>query len=97
MKYHLIIKEEAYFDIEDAYLYYEENKLGLGELFLTTLENYLERVQLHPKHYQIKRKPFREAFIKDFPYVIIYEIENKNVIVYAVFCTYKNPKKKSKK
>lgn len=96
MKYELEIKEEAYLDIKEAYDYYQENKVGLGERFLDTLEIYLERVNKYPKHYQIKRKPYREAFIKDFPYVIIYEIEKSKIIVYAVFCTYKNPKKKPK-
>jgi len=96
MEYQLEIKEEAYFDIKQAYHYYEENKIGLGERFLNTLENYLERVKHYPEHYQIKRGPYREVFIKDFPYVIIYEIEDEKVIIYAVFCTHKNPKKKPK-
>ena len=94
MKYVLEIKEEAVFDIKETYLYYEEQKIGLGNRFLDTLETYLERVQKNPKHYQVKRKPYREAFIKDFPYLIIYEIEANKVIVYAVFNTWKNPNKK---
>ncbi|MBA0882835.1 type II toxin-antitoxin system RelE/ParE family toxin [Flavobacterium undicola] len=94
MKYTLEIKEEAVLDIKEAYLYYEERKIGLGDRFLDTLEIYLERVQQYPEHYQIRRKPYREAFIKDFPYLIIYEIEGAKVIVYAVFNTWKNPNKK---
>ncbi|WP_366185464.1 type II toxin-antitoxin system RelE/ParE family toxin [Flavobacterium ovatum] len=96
MKYTLKIKEEAYLDIKEAYDYYEENRKGLGERFLDTLELYLERVTVYPEHYQIKKSPFREVFIKDFPYLIIYEIEEYKIIVYAVFCTHKNPKKKPK-
>lgn len=97
MKYVLEIKEEAVFDIKEAYLYYEEQKIGLGNRFLDTLETYIERVQKNPEHYQVKRKPYREAFIKDFPYLIIYEIEANKVIVYAVFNTWKNPNKKPAK
>jgi plasmid stabilization system protein ParE len=94
VKYTLEIKEEAVLDIKEAYLYYEERKIGLGDRFLDALEIYLERVQQYPEHYQIRRKPYREAFIKDFPYLIIYEIEEVKVIVYAVFNTWKNPNKK---
>ena len=97
MKYVLEIKEEAIFDIKEAYLYYEEQKIGLGNRFLDTLETYIERVQKNPEHYQVKRKPYREAFIKDFPYLIIYEIEASKVIIYAVFNTWKNPNKKPAK
>ena len=51
MKYSLEIKEEAVLDIKEAYLYYEEQKTGLGNRFLETLESYLERVQKYPEHY----------------------------------------------
>jgi len=94
MKYVLEIKEEAVFDIKEAYLYYEEQRIGLGKRFLDALETYLERVQKYPEHYQTKRKPYREAFIKDFPFLIIYEIEANKVIIYAIFNTWKNPNKK---
>lgn len=97
MSYRLIVKEEAYSDIKQAYEYYESNKLGLGERFLDTLEIFVERIQKYPEHYQIKRKPYREAFIKDFPYIIIYELENDTVVIYAVFCTHKSPESKPKK
>jgi hypothetical protein len=66
----------------------------LGERFLDTSDYYFERVQKYPEHYQIKRKPYRESFIKDFPYLIIYEIQEMVVVVYAVFNTYLDPKKK---
>lgn len=97
MKYTLEIKEEAVHDMQEAYDYYEERKPGLGERFLDTLETYIERVQKHPLHYQIRIKPYREALIKDFPYLIIYEIEENNIIIYAIFSTWKNPNKKPKK
>lgn len=94
MRYELEIKEEAVFDMKQAYLYYEEQRIGLGNRFLDTLETYFERIQKYPEHYQIKRKPYREAFVKDFPYLIIYEIELNKIIIYAVFNTWRNPNKK---
>lgn len=97
MKYVLEIKEEAVLDIKEAYLYYEEQKIGLGNRFLDTLEIYLERVQKYPEHYQVKRAPYQEAFVKDFPYLIIYEIEANKVIVYAIFNTWRNPSEKPAK
>jgi hypothetical protein len=97
MQFVLEIKEEAVADVQDAFLYYEEQKLGLGNRFLDTLEIYFNRIQNYPEHYQIKRKPYREAFIKDFPYIIIFELEGHRIIVYAVFNTWKNPNKKPKK
>ena len=92
MKYNLIIKEEANQEIIDSYLYYENKSIGLGEKFLENLEIYFDRIQKYPKHYQIKRKPYREVFVKNFPFPIIYEILKYSIVVYAVFHTSRNSK-----
>ena len=94
MKYELIIKEEANLEIIESYLFYESKSIGLGERFLDNLDFYFDRIQNFPEHYQIKRKPYREAFVAKFPFVIIYEILEKNIVIYAVFHTNKNPASK---
>ena len=76
MTYILEIKDHANLEIIEAYLYYEEKRLGLGEEFLEHLNVYFDRIITNPKHFPQKRKPYREAFIKRFPYLIIYEITN---------------------
>ncbi len=96
MKYDLVIKDFANQEIIQVYLYYEEKRIGLGEEFLKHLDSYFNRIQNHPKHFPQKHKPYREAFIKRFPFLIIYEIEKTKIIVYAVFNTWQNPKKKPK-
>ncbi len=96
MKYDLIIKEEALADMQSAYNYYEDRKKGLGLRFVDNLDDCFERLKLYPYHYQIRRKPYREALLKVFPYLVIYEIEDENIIVFAVFNTSRNPIKKPK-
>ncbi|WP_299892353.1 type II toxin-antitoxin system RelE/ParE family toxin [uncultured Lacinutrix sp.] len=90
----LEVKDEANLEIIEAYLYYEEKRLGLGEEFLEHLETYFDRITVNPKHFPQKRKPYREAFIKRFPFLIIYETAKGKVIVYSVFNTWQNPEKK---
>ena len=94
MKYELEIKEEVNQEIVAAYLYYEEKKEGLGERFLEHFKIYIDRLTNFPEHYAIKRSPYREAFIKKFPYLIVYQFTGEKVIVYAVFNTRQNPIKK---
>lgn len=96
MSYILEVKEEANLEIIEAYLYYEEKRIGLGEEFLEHLDTYFDRITIHPKHFPQKRKPYREAFIKRFPFLVIYEIAKEKVIVYSVFNTWQNPEKKKK-
>ena len=90
MKYALEIKEEADLDIAEAYLYYESQQMGLGDHFLSQLDTYLERIRAYPEHYPKKRSPYREVFIKKFPYLIIYEVVETKIIVYAVFNTWQD-------
>ena len=92
----LEITEEANLEIINAYLFYERQNAGLGETFLEHLDIYLERITANPEHFPQKRKPYREAFIKRFPFLIIYEVIKEKVIVYAVFHTRQNPEKKNK-
>lgn len=96
MTYILEITAQANLEIIEAYLYYEEKRLGLGEEFLEHLNVYFDRIITNPKHFPQKRKPYREAFIKRFPYLIIYEITNRKVIVYSIFNTWQNPENKKK-
>ena len=91
--YILEIKEEANLEIIDAYLYYESKQLGLGETFLEQLELYFKRITENPKHFEVKNN-YRETYIRKFPYLIIFRIEEEKVIVYSVFNTSQNPKKK---
>lgn len=71
MSFKLGIKEEANEDITAAYLYYENKRIGLGEEFLSHLEIYFKRILENPKHFPHKRKPFREAFVKRFPFMVV--------------------------
>lgn len=96
MSYILVVKDEANLEIIKAYLYYEEKRTGLGEEFLEHLDTYFDRIIADPRHFPQKRKPYREAFIIRFPFLVIYEITKGLVIVYSVFNTWQNPDKKKK-
>ena len=96
MKFHLEIKEEAALEIFNSYKYYQEKRSGLGDEFLKHLEIYFERIRSSPEHFPQKRNPYREAFLKRFPFLVIYEIIKDRIIIYSVFNTHKDPGKKKK-
>lgn len=52
MIYDLLIKEEAYCDIQDAYNYYERKQLGLGDRFIELLEQKINYIQIYPLHFK---------------------------------------------
>ncbi|SOC80954.1 hypothetical protein SAMN06296241_2519 [Salinimicrobium sediminis] len=96
MPFSLNIKEEASIEILEAYLYYERKRPGLGEDFLIHLDVYFDRIISNPEHFPQKRKPYREAFLKRFPFLIVYELIENNIIVYSIFNTWQDPGKKKK-
>lgn len=98
MKFSVYNKPEANQDIYDASQWYEEQKQGLGFDFIDDVEELLGYLESNPEIFQKKHGEIREAPLKRFSYVVLYSIENeKNVIVFAVFHTSKNPNKKRKR
>ena len=90
--YSLIIKPRAILMTKDAYDWYEEQKPGLGEDFLDELDGIYNKLSAHPEYFGKVKKNFRQAALKRFPFVIVYEIIKTEVVVFAVFHTSRNPK-----
>ncbi len=89
--YSLLISDEAYFDILDAFLWYETVREGLGKDFELCLEAGLNVLTRNPKQFQVKYKKIRVAFIERFPFGIHYLLEVNTIKVIAVFHTARDP------
>ena len=57
--YALILKPRAIEIIQEAYNWYNNQKQGLGEEFITGLDTYFAKLQSHPEHFGKIRKNFR--------------------------------------
>ncbi|TFF40836.1 type II toxin-antitoxin system RelE/ParE family toxin [Mucilaginibacter psychrotolerans] len=90
----LIIKPRAIQMAQEAYDWYEEQQQGLGELFLKELQRCFDKIEDWPLLYAKIKKDFRQIVLHTFPYVIVFEIMEGDVIVYAVFHTSRSPRKK---
>ncbi|SRR5258705_8336558 len=99
MKYRLILRERAIIEINDAYDWYEDKKEGLGELFLEEFKEYAITIFKNPASFRTTYKKFREVPIKNFPFIIVYFIDDRKnkIIIISVFHTSRNPKKKFRK
>jgi len=47
---------------------------------LETIDSYFDRIAANPEHFPQKRKPYREAYIKRFPFIVIYEITSNKAL-----------------
>ena len=89
----LIIAPEAQQDVDEAYSWYEERRLGLGEEFLSCVDACIQKVSRMPELYAKVHEEYRRALVRRFPYAIFYEYRGEKVIVYSIFHTSRNPKK----
>jgi plasmid stabilization system protein ParE len=91
MNYSLTVREEAELDINSAFEYYENQRLGLGHDFLLCVEEGLSKIERNPLHYKLIYKELRRVLVRRFPYRILYLVRNKQVIITAVFHVRKDP------
>lgn len=93
MAYNLVIVEEAYLETLEAYNYYEEKQQGLGETFLLSLQKRYIDLSRNPQYYSFisndSAQIFRDVKVDKFPYVVIFEISETDVIIYSVHLTHK--------
>ena len=94
MKYKLIFRDKAVFEMEDAYEYYESKSKDLGNKFLLVLQKYFDKIEQNPKHFSCRFNNIREAYIIKFPFVILFEIHDEEIIIYSIFHTSRNPEEK---
>jgi hypothetical protein len=81
---------------KEAFDWYELQKTGLGEEFLDELDKLYHKLETHPEYFGKVKRSFRQAALKRFPFVIVFEIIKTEVVVFAVFHTSRNPRYKFK-
>lgn len=91
MSYIVIFKEEANNDVFDARSWYESRRVGLGDELLDEIEEYVKILEQEPHIFQERSHNWRYCPLKRFPYLIVFEIDQQEVVVYAVFNTYQHP------
>lgn len=79
-------------DVKKAYQWYEEQKPGLGEVFLERVEDCLWAIGRSPSAFQPVLNDARRAIVLQFPYMVFYRVEAKAIYVYSDFHTSQNPR-----
>lgn len=99
MKCQIIISTSAAKDLQESFEWYENLSIGIGFRFVEFVDKVLSILEFYPESFPLKKDPFREASIKRFPYLIIYEYSavNQTVYILHVFNSRQLPKKKYKK
>lgn len=85
---------EASTELEAAMWWYEEQRRGLGQQFLLSLEASLDSIIRTPQLYPILYKDnIRRALLKRFPYGIIFREKEERIEVISIFHSSRDSKK----
>lgn len=76
--------EEAEAELIEAALYYEDQSLGLGDIFLDAVDDAVRQIAAHPKSCPILRTGIRRKLASRFPYSILYELQPGRIRILAV-------------
>lgn len=95
--YKIIIVEQAISEIAESCLYYNLKLPGLGIEFEAEVFQLLDLIKDNPLLFPIKFSHIHEAVVARFPFVINYEVYEKQIIVTSVFHTKQHPIKKIKR
>ena len=93
MNSRLIVLPEAVDDAVEAFRWYELRSPGLGERFLSQVDDCINQICRQPELFELVYKLYRRAIVRDFPYVIFYTSRDDTVIIASIFHSAQNPKK----
>ncbi|MEX0845331.1 MAG: hypothetical protein WD022_08610 [Balneolaceae bacterium] len=93
MAFTIKVEPEAEQDIQEGIDWYNEQQPGLGREFHTAVKAHLKKLQTNP-FYQVRYDNVHCLPLKKFPFMIHFTIneEQQQVIVHAVFNTFRDPK-----
>jgi plasmid stabilization system protein ParE len=77
MREPLLLSSEAEQDIDEAFLWYEIQSPGLGNKFISCVDEGFEYIAKHPEAFPILYRGLRKHILKKFPFNIYYRT-NKN-------------------
>jgi plasmid stabilization system protein ParE len=66
----LVLRPAAASDLDEAFLWYESQRAGLGEEFLVAVTRVMEVLAESPLQYPIVHRETRRALVRRFPYSV---------------------------
>ncbi len=73
--YKSVFKDDAKQDIKDAFIWYNQQKKGLGEKFTASVRKRLKQIRNNPNSVQVRYSQTHTALIEKFPYMIHFFID----------------------
>lgn len=89
----IVLRKDAQLDLDEIFVWYEEQKEGLGFEFIDNFEKVLNKIAFNPYYASFILEDARGASLRRFPYEVIYRVDktHREVSIIAVIHQHRNP------
>ncbi len=80
-------------ELSDAALYYNAQHTGLGQRFVTEVENTICRILATPEAWRPLSVRSRRCLLHHFPFGVVYQIRTDEILIISILDLRRDPKK----
>jgi len=93
MPFVIIVTREAEIDLDENFIWYEEQKDNLGSEFIQQFDKVVQNILINPFYASVIEDDARGASLKRFPYLVVYRIieATQQIRIIAVIHQHRNP------
>jgi toxin ParE1/3/4 len=84
VKWRVIIRPRAEADLQEAWIWYESQRRGLGEELLAEISAAICLLEIDPERRPFYYRDFRRIITRRFPYKLFYRVEKDRVIIFRI-------------
>ena len=85
------ISEEALQDLNEGFLFYEAQEVGVGDYFIACLRADIEGLRISAGIHRVLYQDYHRLLSKVFPYGIFYTVDREGAVVWAIVDLRKDP------
>ena len=93
MRRTFLVRPQAEGDLLEAFLWYEEQRAGLGVDLIEQVERVFDRIREHPLEPPLVHRTLRKTLVRRFPYAVFFTADDLRIDVVAVMHTARDPSK----
>jgi toxin ParE1/3/4 len=87
----IVFRAEAEEEFDEAFDWYDSQRVGLGAAFAEEVEKVITRVAANPLMHSVMLADIRKAVLRRFPYCVFYRPHPDRIEVIAVFHSSRDP------
>jgi plasmid stabilization system protein ParE len=87
----VVLRDEAQAEFDEAFDWYDAQRIGLGPEFADEIQRVFDRIATLPLMHQVVFADIRKAVVRRFPYCVYYRPHPDRVEVIAVFHSSRDP------